>query len=168
MSQPLEIERKYLIAYPDLETLRPRCSAVYEMEQTYLRAAPGVTARVRRRVGEREEFFHTEKERLTDRTHVERERLVTREEYEALLLQRDEAAMTIRKTRYCLPCEGFLFEIDVYPFWQKVAIMEVELECEDQPFLMPEGITVMREVTHEKFMKNAALARHIPDEAELL
>ena len=168
MSQPLEIERKFLIAYPDLDTLRLRSSAVYEMEQIYLRAVPGVTARVRRRVGEREEFFHTEKERLTDRTHVERERTITREEYETLLLQRDETAMTIRKTRYCLPCEEFLFEIDVYPFWQKVAIMEVELEHEDQLFPMPEGITVIREVTHEGFMKNAALARHIPGEEELL
>ena len=168
MSQPLEIERKYLIAYPDLEMLRPRCSAVYEMEQIYLKARPGVTARVRRRVGEREEFFHTEKERLTDRTHVEREHIISREEYETLLLQRDEAAMTIRKMRYCLPCEAFLFEIDIYPFWQKVAIMEVELEREDQLFPMPEGITVIREVTHEKFMKNAALARHIPGEDELL
>ena len=168
MNQPLEIERKYLIACPDTEALRPRCSAVYEMEQIYLKARPGVTARVRRRVGEREEFFHTEKERLTDRTHVERERLITREEYEALLQTRDDNAMTIRKTRYCLPHEGLTFEIDVYPFWQTVAVMEVELEREDQTFALPEGITVLREVTEDRRMKNAALARHIPAEAELL
>ena len=168
MNQPLEIERKYLIAYPDTEKLRPRCSAVYEMEQTYLRAAPGVTARVRRRVGEREEFFHTEKERITARTHVERERIVTREEYEKLLCSRDETAQTIHKWRYCLPHEGFLFEIDVYPFWKKIAVMEVELEREDQTFTLPDGITVLREVTEERWMKNAALARYIPTEAELL
>ena len=168
MNAPLEIERKYLIEYPDTAALAQRCSAVYEMEQIYLHAAPGVTARVRRRKGEREEFFHTEKERITDRTHVERERIITREEYEELLLQRDEQAMTIRKNRYCLPHEGFVFEIDVYPFWQKIAIMEVELESEEQSFTMPEGITVIREVTHERFMKNAALARHIPSETELL
>ena len=168
MTQPLEIERKYLIAYPDTQVLRPRCSAVYEMEQTYLHAAPGVTARVRRRVGEKEEFFHTEKERVSDRTSVERERLITREEYEALLQTRDEKALSVSKTRYCLPHEGFTFEIDVYPFWEKVAVMEVELAREDQTFTMPEGITVIREVTNDRRMKNAALARHIPDEAELL
>lgn len=168
MSQPLEIERKYLIAYPDTEALQPRCSAVYDMEQIYLLAAPGVTARVRRRVGEKEEFFHTEKERINARTHVERERIITREEYEQLLLQRDEKAFPIAKTRYCLPHDGFTFEIDVYPFWKNVAVMEVELEREDQPFTLPEGITVLREVTEEPWMKNAALARHIPDEAELL
>ena len=168
MTEPLEIERKYLIAYPDGERLRPLCSAVYEMEQTYLHAPPGVTARVRRRVGEREEFFHTEKERVSDRTSVERERLISREEYEALLQTRDEKALMIAKTRYCLPHEGFTFEIDVYPFWKEIAVMEVELACEDQTFTMPEGITVIREVTNDRRMKNAALARHIPAEAELL
>ena len=56
MSEHLEIERKYLIAMPDTRALRAACSHVYEMEQTYLAAAPGVTARVRRRlVGERVE-----------------------------------------------------------------------------------------------------------------
>jgi len=168
LTQPLEIERKYLIAYPDLAALRRRCSAVYEMEQTYLRAAPGVTARVRRRVGEKEEFFHTEKERISDRTHVERERTVSREEYEALLQTRDESALTVCKTRYCLPHAGLTFEIDVYPFWKSVAVMEVELEGEEQEFSLPDGITVIREVTADRRMKNAALARHIPEEASLL
>ena len=168
MSQPLEIERKYLSAYPDLEMLRPRCSAVYEMEQIYLKARPGVTTRVRRRVGEREEFFHTEKERITARTHVERERIITREEYEQLLQTRDENALSVAKTRYCLPHDGLIFEIDVYPFWQSVAVMEVELEGEEQAFSLPDGITVIREVTEDRRMKNAALARHIPSEAELL
>ena len=164
MNQPLEIERKYLIAYPDTEALRPRCSAVYDMEQTYLLSAPGVTARVRRRVGEKEEFFHTEKERITARTHVERERIITREEYDALLLQRDESAFPIAKTRYCLPHDGFTFEIDVYPFWKTVAILEVELDGEEQQFTLPEGITVIREVTEDKRYKNVNLARELPAE----
>ena len=168
MTEPLEIERKYLIAYPDLEQLQALCAAVYEMEQTYLHAAPGVTARVRRRVGEREEFFHTEKVRISDRTAVERERQITREEYERLLQTREEKAMTVSKRRYCLPYGGLLFEIDVYPFWQKVAVMEVELSAEDQYVELPPQITVIREVTDDYRMKNAALARHVPDERELL
>lgn len=168
MNEPLEIERKYLIAYPDMQQLRPLCSAVYDMEQTYLQSVSGVTARVRRRTGEREEFFHTEKERLSDRTCVERERQIDRAEYEQLLLQRAEDALTIRKTRYCLPYNGFLFEIDVYPFWQKIAVMEVELSSEEESFTLPPQIEVLREVTDDYRMKNAALARYIPDEAEFL
>ena len=61
MSEQLEIERKYLIAMPDTQALRAACSHVYEMEQTYLAAAPGVTARVRRRQeGEGRVLLHGE------------------------------------------------------------------------------------------------------------
>lgn len=168
MNQPLEIERKYLILRPDEEQLRPLCSAVYEMEQTYLESREGVTARVRRRVGEREEFFHTEKERCTDRTCVERERLIDRAEYERLLQRKAADALTVCKRRYCLPYDGFTFEIDIYPFWDSIAVMEVELEREEQVFKLPPQITVVREVTDDRRMKNAALARHIPKESELL
>ncbi len=168
MKEPLEIERKYLILRPDEAQLRPLCSAVYDMEQTYLKSREGVTARVRRRVGEREEFFRTEKERCTDRTCVERERIIDRGEYERLLLQKADDALTICKRRYCLPYGGFTFEIDIYPFWQRFAVMEVELESEEQQFTLPAQITVVREVTDDRRMKNAALARHIPDETELL
>ena len=103
MSEHLEIERKYLIAMPDTRALRAACSHVYEMEQTYLAAAPGVTARVRRRQeGERVEYFYTEKEFRTDRTCVERERTVTEEEYHRLLVRRREEGVTLRKTRWCM------------------------------------------------------------------
>ena len=64
MTESLEIERKFLIEMPD-RTLLDRCPVRWEMWQTYLLSRPGVSARVRRRVGETEQFFHTEKQRLT-------------------------------------------------------------------------------------------------------
>ena len=138
MTEPLEIERKFLIEMPD-RTLLDRCPVRWEMWQTYLLSRPGVSARVRRRVGETEQFFHTEKQRLTDRTCVEREREIDAREYEALLAQRDPARVTIHKVRYCLPEGGLVFEIDVYPFWRRLAVMEVELQREDQRFTVPPG-----------------------------
>ena len=101
MTEPLEIERKFLIEMPD-QTLLDRCPVRWEMWQTYLLSRPGVSARVRRRVGETEQFFHTEKQRLTDRTCVEREREIDAREYEALLAQRDPARVTI--TRCAIAC----------------------------------------------------------------
>ena len=166
MKEPMEIERKFLIRRPDPEILKPRCSAVYRMEQTYLTAPEGITARVRRRVGEREEFFYTEKEYRTARSCVERERSITRQEYESLLQRRETE--TICKTRYCLPYAGHTLEIDLYPFWQQLAVLEVELQEEGEPFRLPPEITVVREVTEDRRLKNAALARHIPPEEELL
>lgn len=167
MTEPLEIERKFLIEMPD-RTLLDRCPVRWEMWQTYLLSRPGVSARVRRRVGEKEQFFHTEKQRLTDRTCVEREREIDAREYEALLAQRDPARVTIHKMRYCLPEGGLVFEIDVYPFWRRLAVMEVELQREDQSFTVPRGLRVLREVSGDRRLKNAALAGHVPPEEELL
>lgn len=167
MTEPLEIERKFLIEMPD-RTMLDRCPVRWEIWQTYLLSRPGVSARVRRRVGETEQFFHTEKQRLTDRTCVEREREIDAREYEALLAQRDPARVTIHKVRYCLPEGGLVFEIDVYPFWRRLAVMEVELQREDQSFTAPRGLRVLREVSGDRRLKNAALAGHVPPEEELL
>lgn len=138
MTEPLEIERKFLIEMPERAVL-DRCPTRWEIWQTYLLAPPGISARVRRRVGETEQFFHTEKLRRTDRTCVEREREITRAEYETLLRQQDPDRVTIHKERYCLPEGGLVFEIDVYPFWRRLAVMEVELQREDQGFTVPRG-----------------------------
>lgn len=167
MTEPLEIERKFLIEMPD-RTLLDRCPVRWEMWQTYLLSRPGVSARVRRRVGETEQFFHTEKQRLTDRTCVEREREIDAREYEALLAQRDPARVTIHKMRYCLPEGGLVFEIDVYPFWRRLAVMEVELQREDQRFTVPWGLRVLREVSGDRRHMARQGGVFQPPEEELL
>lgn len=43
MTEPLEIERKFLIEMPD-RTLLDRCPVRWEMWQTYLLSRPGVSA----------------------------------------------------------------------------------------------------------------------------
>ena len=154
MTEPLEIERKFLIEMPD-RTLLDRCPVRWEMWQTYLLSRPGVSARVRRRVGEAEQFFHTEKQRLTDRTCVEREREIDAREYEALLAQRDPARVTIHKVRYCLPEGGLVFEIDVYPFSAERAVL---FQYGQNSAALPEEITVLREVTGDADYKNRKLA----------
>ena len=161
MSEHLEIERKYLIAMPDTRALRAACSHVYEMEQTYLAAAPGVTARVRRRQeGERVEYFYTEKEFRTDRTCVERERAVTEEEYHRLLVRRRKEGVTLRKTRWCMLYAGRVLEIDVYPFSNDRAIMRAALPQDAPALQAPPEITVLREVTDDPAYKNRQLAKN--------
>ena len=50
MTEPLEIERKFLIEMPD-RALLDRCPVRWEMWQSYLLSRPVISARVRRRVG---------------------------------------------------------------------------------------------------------------------
>ena len=83
-------------------------------------------------------------------------------DYTSFLKKADPRRNTIRKTRYCLPYEGQLFEIDVFPFWQDRAYLEIELKNEDQSICFPPEIELIREVTEDPRYTNAALSLQIP------
>ena len=57
--------------------------------------------------------------------------------------------------------ENQYFEIDVYPFWNDKAIMEIELRSENQEFSIPKSINVIKEVTDDDEYKNSSLAKNI-------
>ena len=159
--EPMEIERKYLIEYPDLSMLEklPNCRRV-EIIQTYLRAPEGEESRVRQRgVDGNYIYFQTTKRRVTDVKRVEVERRLSQREYLQLLMEADPNCRPIRKSRYCLTWENQYFEIDVFPFWKDKAILEIELSREDASVTIPQFIRVIREVTEDASYKNAELAK---------
>lgn len=160
-SIPLEIERKYLIAYPDLVWLE--CHPALEKNaiiQTYLVSPEGEERRVRKcREGSTVTYYHTVKRKVTDVTREELETVISEDEYDTFLIQADPAKRPLQKTRYRLPYNDLYIEIDVYPFWDDQAIAEVELPREDVPVCFPPEIRVIREVTGEKAFKNSELAK---------
>lgn len=76
--------------------------------------------------------------------------------YLRLLMDADPNKRPIRKTRYCLTENNRYYEIDVYPFWNDKAIVEVA--DENEAVVLPEKIKSIREVTGEKRYMNASLA----------
>lgn len=159
--EPYEIERKFLIGYPDIKALEknPNCRRV-EIIQTYLTAADGEEARVRQRgVDGNYIYFHTVKKKVSDLKRIEVERRLTKDEYLRLLMDADPNCRPIRKTRYCLAHDNQYFEIDIYPFWQDKAIMEIELSDESAQIHFPEKIKVIKEVTDDDSYKNVSLAK---------
>lgn len=158
--EPYEIERKYLIEYPDIEWLEsdPYCRRI-EIIQTYLKSDDGEEVRVRQRgVDGNYIYFQTTKRKLSDLKRVEIERRLSQAEYLKLLMDADTDKRQIRKTRYCLTYENQYFEIDVYPFWNDKAIAEIELSDENASIVFPEQIKVIKEVTDDEAYKNASLA----------
>ena len=162
---PYEIERKFLIVRPAqawLDALPDRS----EIVQTYLATPPGGgRARVRMRTRNGDTVYtHTVKRRVNDLRAVELEREIDAEEYARLLLQADPKRKTLHKTRCCLPYHGRVFEIDLFPFWEKQALMEVELQDEAQAFDFPPEIRLIREVSGDTHYSNAALAKWLAEE----
>lgn len=158
--EPFEIERKFLIEYPDINWLESidNCKRI-EIIQTYLMSQDGDEIRVRQRgIDGSYIYFQTTKRKVSGVKRVEIERRLSKDEYLKLLMDADTNKRQIRKNRYCLTYENQYFEIDVYPFWSDKAIVEIELNDEDEEIIFPEQIKVIREVTDDEAYKNASLA----------
>lgn len=159
-----EIEMKYLIAMPDAEFLRKQegC-AVWEIEQIYLTAEPGLTRRVRRvKENGEERYYRTFKRPVSTMTADEDEGQISREVYEGYLAETDPEKQPIVKTRYRVPYAGQTLEFDVYPFWTDRAVMEIELESEEQTPVIPAWVNVLKDVTADYRYKNSQLAKAVP------
>ena len=166
-SFPLEIERKYLIRYPNLDALKrlPQYSKT-EITQTYLKSEnPAFGERIRKR-GTNGVYVYTRtyKRDITPDKRIELEEEITQQAYNTLLTKADPMLQSITKVRYCFSYAGMLFELDIYPFWSDRATLEIELASENESFTLPPFLTVIKEVTGDLRYRNRNLALHIVNE----
>ena len=162
--EPLEIERKFLICYPNLKHLEelPNCTKI-EIIQTYLKSDDDTERRIRARGIDGDYIYYlTEKRKISGIKRIETERRLTKDEYFELLMKADHNLHTIHKTRYCLSENNQYFEIDIYPEWDNQAIMEIELNSEDQEIIIPNFLEIIKEVTDDESYKNYQMAKEMP------
>lgn len=161
MPKGLEIEKKYLIAYPDTDLLIKKGAVVKEMEQTYLVSDVG-SERVRRTtINGVTTYTHTLKKKIKGIVRTEDEETISEEEYKRLLLRADPTCLNIKKRRYVLLENGFCYEFDVFPFWMDKAFLEVELEDENTDVVLPDYAVVLADVSEDKNYTNHALAKRL-------
>lgn len=159
--EPLEIERKFLIDFPNIKQLEENkfCSGV-EIVQTYLEDEHCERFRLRRRgANGKYAYYHTRKEKISDIKRIEIEKRISQEEYSHFLKSGKYKKHTITKTRYCLAYKNQYFEIDVYPFWNDKAVMEIELCSENQSVELPECVNVIKEISGDDSFSNFSLAQ---------
>ena len=164
---PLEIEKKFLIKRPDIDELAKFVNlSKSEIIQTYLcDDGSGYERRLRMRgIDGDYTFFYTEKRTILKGVRIENERKISAKEYFDLLIQSDCRKRQIQKTRYCFIHDNLYFELDIYPFWEGVAILEIELTSEASKFRIPDFINVLQDVTNDIHYSNYRLASVIPDE----
>ena len=159
MRMQIELEKKFLIEYPKLnliiEKYKPK---KYEIEQIYLLSNEG-SRRIRmRKKGSETVYIETIKVRINGSKCYEYERELTDEEYEKCKAYADPNRCPIIKERYVFPYKNKIMEIDVYPFWNDKAVLEIELQNEGDEYYIPPEITVLKDVSNSKKYKNAQLA----------
>jgi len=166
MKTAIETERKYLIKMPNEATLMAINGCIRsEITQTYLQSSDGKVERVRKRVfSDRIQYTHTCKTRLSAISAIEEEAEVSESEYNELLKRKKTEVAPIEKIRYAIPYGERIAEIDVYPFWKKQAVLEIEIESENEATEIPEWLTLIRDVSGDRTYSNNSLSKKVPPE----
>lgn len=158
---PSEIERKFLIKKPTAEQIASLgCVSETNIIQTYLNNNGKASERRIRQRGTKEtgySFFYTEKTDVSSGVRIENERKITPNEYLELLTEADTSLHQISKTRRCFVYKNRYFELDIYPFSDEYAILEIELNNIDEEFELP-PLEFVKEVTDDIRFRNSALA----------
>lgn len=160
MDLPLEIERKYIIEYPDEALLREHATRRIGITQTYLRGTQdGASRRIRRSEEDHTvTYTTTEKTRIDMLQRVEIEREISETEYLELKMERDPDRKDIVKTRWCVPTGELTAEIDVFEGFKQYAFCEIELPSPDTACTVPPFLNVIREATEDRRFTNASLS----------
>ncbi len=167
-NMPLEIEYKFLIEIPGLRLLsiQPDFREKH-LTQMYL-SLPSELKEVSNRCRIRKVVedgkvtcFKTFKRSLSDLTRVEIEEEISLEEYTLLSRYILEGTAPIEKTRLTFSYEGFTLEVDIFPFWQDKAFLEIEVESENVKPPIPPFIKVLEDVSKDKAYRNFNLSKGI-------
>ncbi|MGN0633410.1 MAG: CYTH domain-containing protein [Oscillospiraceae bacterium] len=161
-SAPKEIERKYLIIRPtDKELSAIPGIEITDITQIYLKTDNNLTSRRVRKRGNSEKgykFTFTEKKDISFGQRYENECEITEGEYVRLLSDADPDRAPVEKQRCCFTFDGQFFELDLYPFSDEYATLEIELDDINTPVRLPHFIEVVKDVTGDKRYSNFALA----------
>jgi adenylate cyclase len=148
----IEIERKFLV----VGDFKHFAVSSHKILQGYLNSDPARSVRIRIKG---EKGFITIKGTSNQKgtTRFEWEKEIKVDEAEKLL----QLCLpgTIEKTRYIIPFNEVIFEVDVFEGQNKgLVLAEVELESENQVFELPAWIG--QEVTGDKRYYNSYLSEH--------
>lgn len=168
MNKPLEIEYKFLIRYPDVSIFQNqpdyRCQKI---TQLYLELPQGMDengTRCRiRSITERGETKYTKtfKTSITDMTRIEIENEISEEEFSSLSKYIRKGYSPIKKVRHSFQLYGFTYEVDIFPFWNDRAYLEIEVDSENTRPPYPEFIEIIKDVTADKRYRNTSIAQRI-------
>ncbi len=147
-----EIERKFLVIN---ELWREHVISSSTLRQAYLSAHENAAVRVR--IAD-DEAFLTIKSGTVGISRAEFEYGIPPADAEDLLQLRQSGAV-IEKTRYKVKCGEHVWDLDIFDGANEgLQVAEVELESENEPFLLPEWVG--EEVSHDHRYLNANLIDH--------
>lgn len=169
MSTKLEIERKFLVNFPnswsDLAEMFDDLVDVKRISQTYLEPdgdepAPRVRKTIEGLTGNKNIVYHFNQKRPVESgVRKEKEFEITKSQYEKYLKNPHPNLVPIEKTRFVFNYNEQVFELDVFKGPLKgLAILEIELKDKNQKVELPPFLKIIEEVTKDERFNNFNLA----------
>ena len=166
--KPLEIEYKFLIEKPDLRVLEAQsqfkekklCQMYLELPESSQEFGKRCRIRKTEEAG-KVTFCKTFKKDVSGLTRIEVEEEIGKDEFEHLSQFILKGYAPVEKIRYTFFYEGFTCEVDVFPFWDNKAFLEIEVESEAVLPPIPDFIKVIRDVSTDKMYRNSVLSQLI-------
>ncbi len=100
-------------------------------------------------------YIKTQKIKISEQRRIETENRISKAEYDAAV----SGEKLLSKRRYLILSAGKYFELDVFPFWQDIALLEIELKDEKEPFEIPPFVNVIKDVSADKSYRNSVIAQ---------
>ncbi len=169
---PVRIQKKFLITMPNLAKMLE--SFKYEKTQiiqTYLLSDdPNTELRIRQSGFDGSySYSFTSQSQLEVSSNVATTvtigKRITEKEYLSNCMKANTDLHQIKKDRYSFVFNNVYYELDVYPFWNENAILEIKLTEENQKVEIPSNIHVLKDVTNDVNFRNYAMAKNIPNVA---
>lgn len=158
---PTQIERKYLIKYPNLKKLKANTTfTTVNIVQSYLKSEKGIERRIQQR-GQNGNFtyYYTEKREIDYLQRIRIERKISEKEYLNYLSELDPMLKPIVKNRICCVYFNQYFKIDLFEISDKHALAEIELTDTKADVVLPPFVEIIKEVTDNDHYRNSIIAR---------
>lgn len=151
-------QKKFLVENFDKNLLAAIAGKV-DITQDYLRSDDTYECRVRQmeQKGSSSYHFSILKKNENGKREIIKEEIISREEYEKLLLTKSSDVETIKKTRYSFVHNKQYFKVDVFD--DGLTMLEVNLTKENPELTIPEFISVLEDVTNNPEYTNINIAR---------
>ena len=157
----IEYQRKFLIRYPDLDWLNSNPFARrVEVSEHYTFRQGDQEMRLRRcGTDGHYTYYQTSRRTFSGLRRAEVEKRLEKKRYLRILESLDPSVEQLEKVRYYLIYDRQYFSVDLYPFLDDVALVNVELAEEDQEIRFPPELEVIREVTEDPSYASYTLAQ---------
>lgn len=158
--KPFEFKKRYLIKYPDISLLEQmEYVEKVEIEQTYLKSDNDEKIQIRKRGIDGEYIYYQTRTRVQGGQLLQVEKHISKSEYEEKLNRADPTRNKLYRTHYCISENNQYIEIDIYPFWDDKAILNIDLLDANDEIHIPDYIQVIEDITNNKEYLNSELSK---------